>query len=405
MGAVALPTMPFRTAFTLTFLYALGYPIGALAVSVMSPMAVLVFRFGLAAAILAGWAMMAKVTWPTGRTLIHVLISGLLAQGLLFTCLYVALLHGAPAVLGAVIISMNPVVTAVLAALFLGESLTLMRVGALVLGVLAVLAACAGRLMMVGGVDAVVLLLLVSLFSVAAGGVYQQKFCRGVDFRATAALQNAVCVAPVVVLAALMPLTVTNPWKAAGAVAAVVLLNATLCMTMYVRAVNDYGAAAVAMLFAVIPAVAGLLSWLILGQRPDIGIVVGLVVGAVACSLPRGGSPSLNARSRRSQDAALPTASAQTLPVGRDGSGQQRQDDPAGDGGRQHRIDAVHDAAVARKQRAHVLDAEVALDLRFDQVAEDTGDDEHQPERHADPRGAIHQERHRQHGCRDTEEQ
>ena len=236
-----------------------------------------------------------------GRTLIHVLISGLLAQGLLFTCLYVALLHGAPAVLGAVIISMNPVVTAVLAATFLGESLTLMRVGALVLGVLAVLAACAGRLMMVGGVDSVVLLLLVSLFSVAAGGVYQQKFCRGVDFRATASLQNAVCVAPVVVLAALMPLTVTNPWKAAVAVAAVVLLNATLCMTMYVRAVNDYGAAAVAMLFAVIPAVAGLLSWLMLGQRPDIGIAVGLVVGAVACWL--------NSRSRRRQDTELPTAS------------------------------------------------------------------------------------------------
>ena len=100
MGVVALPTMPFRTASVLTFLYALGYPIGALAVSAMSPMAVLVFRFGLAAAILSGWALVARVTWPTGRTLVHVLISGLLAQGLLFTCLYLALLHGAPAVLG-----------------------------------------------------------------------------------------------------------------------------------------------------------------------------------------------------------------------------------------------------------------------------------------------------------------
>ena len=158
------------------------------------------------------------------------------------------------------------------------------------LGVLAVLAACAGRLVMVGGVDAVVLLLVVSLLSVAAGGVYQQKFCRGVDFRATAALQNAACVAPVVVLAALMPITVTNPWKAAIAVAAVVLLNATLCMTMYVRAVNDYGAAAVAMLFAVIPAVAGLLSWLMLGERPDIGIAVGLALGAAACWLNARGS-------------------------------------------------------------------------------------------------------------------
>jgi len=113
-----------------------------------------------------------------------------------------------------------------------------------------------------------------------------------------------------------MPFTVVDPWKAAGAVAAVVLFNATLCMTLYVRAINNYGAAAVAMLFAVIPAVAGLLSWLMLGQRPDVGIAVGLVVGAVACWL--------NAR----------------------GSRQQRQHDPAGDGRRKHRVDPVHEAPV-----------------------------------------------------------
>jgi drug/metabolite transporter (DMT)-like permease len=208
----------------------------------------------------------------------------------MYSTFYVALMHGAPAVLGAVIVSMNPVVTAVLATVFLGERLTRARVGALALGVLAVLAACAGRLMTVGGVDTAILLMLVSLFSVAAGGVYQQKFCRDVDFRVTSALQNAVCVVPVAVLAALMPLTVTNPWKAAGAVAAVVLLNATVAMTLYVRAINNYGAAAVAMLFTVIPAVAGVLSWLMLGQRPDIGIAVGLVLGAAACWLNARGS-------------------------------------------------------------------------------------------------------------------
>jgi drug/metabolite transporter (DMT)-like permease len=293
--------MPLGAASTLTFFYALGYPVGALAVSAMSPMAVLVFRFGLAAVILAAWAKLAKVSWPTGRTLVHVLISGLLAQGLLFTCLYVALMHGAPAVLGAVIISMNPVVTAVLAAMFLNEGLTWTRIGALVLGVLAVLASCAARLIAVGGVDPAVLLILVSLFSVAAGGVYQQRFCSGVDFRATAALQNGACILPVVALAAVMPWTVTDPWKAVGAVAAVVLLNAVLSMTLYVRGINEYGAAAVAMLFAVIPAVAGVLSWVMLGQRPDIGIAAGLAIGAAACWL--------NARSKPQRSAAAPTAS------------------------------------------------------------------------------------------------
>jgi drug/metabolite transporter (DMT)-like permease len=277
--------MPPRPASLLAFVYALGYPIGALAVSALSPMATLVFRFGLAAAILTTWALLAGVKWPTGTRLAHVVISGLLTQAVQFICLYLALLHGAPAVLGAVVISMNPVATALLAAVFLGERLTAMRVVALILGALAVLAACAQRLLMVGGVDAVIVLLIVSLLAIASGGVYQQRFCRGVDFRATAALQNAASLIPVAALAAVMPWTVTNLHTAVLAVGAVVLLNATLCMTMYVRAIDRYGAAAVAMLFAVIPAIAGVLSWLLLGQRPDLGVVVGLVLGALACWL------------------------------------------------------------------------------------------------------------------------
>lgn len=248
-------------------------------------MATLVFRFGLAAAILTAWGLAAGVKWPTGTRLVHVLVSGLLTQALQFICLYLALMHGAPAVLGAVIISMNPVATALLAAVFLGERLTAKRVAALTLGVLAVLAACAHRLLMVGGVDVVIVLLVVSLLAIASGGVYQQRFCRGVDFRATAALQNAASLIPVAILAALMPWTVTSVHTAIVAVGAVVLLNATLCMTLYVRAIDRYGAAAVAMLFAVIPAIAGALSWLLLGQRPDIGIVIGLALGAAACWL------------------------------------------------------------------------------------------------------------------------
>lgn len=139
--------MSFRSASAMTFLYALGYPIGALAVSALSPMAVLIFRFGLAAAILSSWALLACVSWPTGVELTHVLVSGLLAQGVLFVCLYLALQHAA-------------------------------------------------------------------LVGIAVGGVYQQRFCAGVDFRVTATLQNAVCIGPVVVLASLSPLTVRNPLQA-----------------------------------------------------------------------------------------------------------------------------------------------------------------------------------------------
>jgi drug/metabolite transporter (DMT)-like permease len=129
-----------------TFFYAIGYPIGALAVAAMTPMAALVLRFGLAASILAAWTVLAKAPWPRGARFGHVAVAGLLIQGVQFCCLYEALQLGSPAVLCAVAIAMTPVTTVILGAVFLRERLGPQRMGAVALGVVAVLAACAKRL-------------------------------------------------------------------------------------------------------------------------------------------------------------------------------------------------------------------------------------------------------------------
>lgn len=277
--------MPLTTASAVTLSYAIGYPIGALAVAAMTPMHALVLRFSLAASILAAWTLLAKAPWPKGAQLGHVLVAGLLIQAVQFCSLYEALQLGSPAVLCAVAIAMNPVTTALLGAMFLRESLGPQRLAALVLGVIAVFAACAKRLMSTHGIDPVIVLLVVALLGISAGGVYQQRFCTGVDFRATSALQNGVALIPAAALAILTPFTVHDTAKAAIAIVAMVLLNATLAVSLYVRAINAHGAAAVAMLFAIIPAVAAVLSWLMLGQRPDVGVAVGLVLGGLACWL------------------------------------------------------------------------------------------------------------------------
>ena len=280
-----MPRMPLSTASAVTFLYALGYPIGALAVAAMTPMAALVLRFSLAASILAIWTVLVKAPWPRGAQFGHVMVAGLLIQAVQFCSLYEALQLGSPAVLGAVAIAMNPVTTAILGAVFLREPLGPRRLAALTLGVVAVLAACAGRLMRAHGVDPVILLLVLALLGLSAGGVYQQRFCAGVDFRAMSAMQNAVALIPAAALAILTPFSLHDGAKAAIAVGGMVLLNATLAVSLYLRAINTHGAAAVAMLFAVIPAVAAVLSWLMLGQRPDAGVAVGLVAGGFACWL------------------------------------------------------------------------------------------------------------------------
>jgi drug/metabolite transporter (DMT)-like permease len=346
--------MPLRTASTVTFLYALGYPIGNLAVSAMTPMAILAFRFGFAAIVLGTWARMARVSFPRGRKLGHVAVTGLLMQAVQFCTLYYAVQLGAPAVLCAVIVAMNPVATALLAAAFLRDRLNPLRLAALALGVAAVFAACASRLLNERGVDPAVLLLLVALLGLAAGGVYQQRFCADVDFRASTGVQNAVAFVPAVILTLTTPFAVHDPVKAVVAVSAVILLNATLGVSLYVRAISLHGAAAVAMLFCVIPAVAGVLSWLMLGQRVDVGTGVGLVLGAGACWLnAKGASAQKKSAQKKSaqQTSAQQTSAQQTSAQqisAKQQSGQQREDDPGRDGRGQHGVEAVHQAAVPR---------------------------------------------------------
>jgi drug/metabolite transporter (DMT)-like permease len=258
-------------------------------------------------------------------------------QAVQFCALYVAIQHGAPAVLCAVIVAMNPVATALLAATFLRDRLTPRRILALLLGVAAVLSACASRLIAEKGVDPAVLLLLVALFGIAAGGVYQQRFCADVDFRASTTIQNAVAFVPAVIFALTTHFAIHDPVRAAIAVTGVVLLNAVLGVSIYVRAINLHGAAAVSMLFCVIPAVAGVLSWLMLGQPVDIGTGVGLLLGALACWLNSSASRAKVGGQERSDPGDV---------VSR--SGEQRQDDPGRNGRRQNRVEAVHEPAVPR---------------------------------------------------------
>jgi len=94
MGSCPAAACRLSTASWVTLFYALGYPIGYLAVVAMTPMAVLVLRFGLAAMILGAWTQLSEARWPRGRQLGHVVVTGLLMQAVQFCCLYEAVQLG-----------------------------------------------------------------------------------------------------------------------------------------------------------------------------------------------------------------------------------------------------------------------------------------------------------------------
>lgn len=293
MGVVKLS---FPLGASTAFFYALGYPVGALAVQAATPGTVLISRFVASAVILLVIVSVRKLEWPRGVQAWHAVVVGFLSQGLQFVGCYQAMYVGVSPVLVALVIAMNPVVTAAVASMMLRERLTVRRVVAVVLALVAVSAAFAGRVIEVGHVDAAVGWVVMAVLGLAVGGVYQQRYLTQGHPIAVNTIGVAVALVPALIFAALTPQHVADPAQAFWTIAVLVIANSVIAASLYLAAIKQAGAAAVSLLFGVIPSIAALLTWALLGERPDVGVVIGLVVGAIACFVgndaarsPRGG--------------------------------------------------------------------------------------------------------------------
>lgn len=280
------PALASATAF----FYALGYPVGALAVRAATPGVVLVSRFAASALILAAIVLVCRLEWPKGRQFWHAMVVGFLTQGVQFVGCYQAMYSGVSPVLVALVIAMNPVVTAAAASRFLAESVTARQLVAVVVAFAAVCCAFAGRVLEVGHVDAGILWVVGAVFGLALGGVYQQRHLTGGHPVATNAVGVTVALVPALVFFLLTPQHVENVPHAVAAIGTLVIANSVIAASLYLAAIRQAGAAAVSLLFGIIPSIAALLSWLLVGERPDLGVIGGLVLGALACYLgaPRG---------------------------------------------------------------------------------------------------------------------
>lgn len=282
--------LPLRLSLVVVFLYALGYPIGALAVQAMSPGLVLILRFAISAPVLLVVAARRGLRWPRGVQLGHVVVVGLLIQAVQFIGCYEGLRLGLSPVLVALVISMNPVVTAAFAMPMLGERLSRRRAFALVLAVVAVVVAFSGRLASAGSIGVGVIAVLAALVGLSLGGVYQQRFVHDVDPVLGSGIGILASVPAAVVFAFSEPMRVQRPGQAVWTMAAMIVFSSLLGMSFYLAALRRGGAGQVAMLFAVIPSVSAVLSWVLVGDRPDLGVLGGLVLGAAACVLGRAAS-------------------------------------------------------------------------------------------------------------------
>ena len=281
--AVSARQLPLVPAAAFVLVWSSGYISGPAAVHAAAPFSVLGWRFVIAAVLGAGLALaLRRPTRMDRATLGRVAAVGLVMNGLMFGMMYVAFDLGLGATLASLFHALSPVLTAVLAAVILGERISALQVGGFVVGVLGVLLVLGSDLGHAGGPVAVGIGCL-SMLTLSLGTLGQRWIGAQPDLLWSAAVQFAVSAPPMLVLGwtteGLWPVTDTD--RAVVSVLFLAIVNSIIGLVLLSLLVLRGGSGAAASLFFLSPPVTAVLAWLVLDETLSTTQVVGLVVAVV----------------------------------------------------------------------------------------------------------------------------
>ena len=280
----ALPLLP---AAGFVLVWSSGYIAGPYGVSGMTPLMLVAMRL-LVATVLVG--VLARVLRGPLRVdredAARIALAGLVMNGVQFGAMYLAFDAGLGATLGALLHSLSPVLTALLAGIFLGERLTLLQVVGFVVGVTGVLLVLGPDVDGAGGAVGVGFG-VASVLGLSLGTLGQRWIGHAPDPLWSATIQFGVSAPPVFVLALLVEGTdvVRDPVPALVSIGYLAVVNSIVGLLLLGTLVRAGGAGAASSVFFLMPPVTAVLAWLWFGDTLSVREIVGLVIAVTGVAV------------------------------------------------------------------------------------------------------------------------
>jgi drug/metabolite transporter (DMT)-like permease len=257
-----------------------GFIVGTLAVRHAPGLSILFWRMSVAALVMGAIAMAMRAPWPRERgVIVQMVVVGLLLQAAQFVGIFLALQHGVPAGLTALLAGSSPLLVAVLATFLLDEHLAPTQWLGSVIGVGGVVLAVIEELH--GGGSALgFTFAVVGLAGLVGGTLVQRAYGSDVDPKVANTIQ---LITATVVIAPLTALT-QGFNLGAGALAPLAWLifglsiGAVMLFFWLLR--NEKSGEATSFLYLV-PATTAIAGVPILGQPLGLGAVAGLVLALI----------------------------------------------------------------------------------------------------------------------------
>ncbi len=261
------------------FLWSTGFIGAKFGLPYAEPLSFLLTRYGLVIVLMLAIALLTRAPWPKDPLQwLHIGVSGVLVHAFYLGGVFVAIGHGLPAGITALVVGMQPLLTACSAGWLLGEKVSARQWGGLAMGFVGVALVVSGKLGD-GALGPMLLPALVALLAITAGTLYQKRFCARFDLRTGSVIQF-VPTAIVTAIAVALFEDYRIEWSgeflfALGWLVLVLSLGAISLLNLLIR---NGSAVNVASLFYLTPPTTALIAWAVFGETLTPVAVLGMAV-------------------------------------------------------------------------------------------------------------------------------
>ncbi|WP_229207509.1 MULTISPECIES: DMT family transporter [unclassified Duganella] len=183
-------------------LWSSGFIVAKFGLPYAPPLTFILIRFIGVLAVLVPTVLFLRAPWPDMGKIRHIAVAGLLVQAGYLIGVWCAIKQGMPAGLSALIVGMQPILTA-FAAPLIGEKVLPRQWLGLLFGIGGVALVVAAKIQLVGLSVPAILLCVMALVSITAGTLYQKHHCPQFDLRVGTVIQfaaSAVLVLPLAMI-------------------------------------------------------------------------------------------------------------------------------------------------------------------------------------------------------------
>ena len=267
-------------------IWSTGFIVARYGMPYAPPFKFLVLRYALSLVSFSAWVFVARIPWPAGRSQWgHLAVTGLLMQAGYLGGVWAAVHAGMGSGLIALLVGVQPVLTAAWLA-SQGGTVSRRQWAGLLLGFLGLVLVVSRKLGHSGEVSVVTMsLALMAVLSITTGTLYQKRFVAPCDVRSASAVQQLAALLVTLPLACLETQHIEWNWASGAALAWSVLALSVGAGSLFYILIQRGTASAVSSLMYLVPPCTAVLAWLLFDEPVTALTLAGIAMTALGVGL------------------------------------------------------------------------------------------------------------------------